>query len=178
MVPWVLRIGVLTASWPTLLTVTGVRYQDHPFDLPEMSLALEPERHKQFSPPPQPFDEQACTSFSGFPVSCEELQRIRVFNSEVMPLMHNEGYRGIRKAMNERGFHGHVWHVGHACPDPSKKSSRNREDFGWNLFAQHAVDNSKLGHCLVSCTEAEHVGAYHVRCTRTNKCVQACTAGE
>ena len=98
-----------------------------------------------------------------------------VFNTEVMPRMRDVGYRGIRKAMNERGFPGHVWHVGHACPDPSKKSTLNDEDFGWNLFAQHAVDNANLGHCLVSCAEAEHVGASHVRCTRSEGCVQTCS---
>ena len=88
--------------------------------------------------------------------------------------MRDVGYRGIRKALNERGFPGHVWHVGHACPDPSKKSTRNDEDFGWNLFAQHAVDNANLGHCLVSCAEAQHVGAHHVRCTRGDECMQSC----
>ena len=178
MMPWVLRLGVLWASWPTLLTVPRASHQDNPFDQPQTPLAFEPARQQRFNPSPQHFDEQACTSFSGFPVPCEELHRIREFNSDVMPRMHKEGYRGIRKAMNERGFHGHVWHVGHACPDPSKKSMRNEEDFGWNLFAQHAVDNAHLGHCLVSCTEAEHVGAYHVRCTRTKDCVQTCTTGE
>jgi hypothetical protein len=92
-----------------------------------------------------------------------------------MPTLRDAGYRAIRKAMNERGFPGHIWHVGHACPDPSKKSTRNEEDFGWNLFAQHAVDNANLGHCLVSCAEAKHVGASHVRCTRSEGCVQTCS---
>jgi len=177
-VPWVLRLGVLSTSWPTLHTLPRAHFQEHLFDPPQMPLAFEPEPQQQFNPPPQHFDVQACTSFTGFPVTCEELRRIREFNSEVMPHMRNTGYRGIRKAMNERGFHGHTWHVGHACPDPSKKSMRNEEDFGWNLFAQHAVDNANLGHCLVSCTEAEQVGAYHVRCTHSDHCVQTCTAGE
>ena len=176
--PWVIRLGILSASWPTLLTVPGARHQDQSFDPPHMPLTFEPERQQRFNPPPRHFDEQACTSFSGFPVTCEELQRVRQFNSEVMPRMRNDGYRGIRKAMNERGFHGHIWHVGHACPDPSKKSLRDEEDFGWNLFAQHAVDNANLGHCLVSCNEAEHVGARHIRCTHTNSCVQTCTKSE
>jgi len=143
-----------------------------------MPLTVESERQQRFNRLPQHFDEQACTSFSGFPVTCDELQRIREFNHDVMPRMRNEGYRVIRKAMNERGFHGHIWHVGHACPDPSKKSLRDEEDFGWNLFAQHAGDNANLGHCLVSCTEAEHVGAHHVHCTHTNSCVQTCTTSE
>ena len=84
------------------------------------------------------------------------------------------GYRGIRKAMNNGGFLGHIWHVGHACPDPSKKSTSNEEDFGWNLFAQHALDNMNLGHCLVSCAEAEYVGARHVRCTASAHCIPTC----
>ena len=115
-----------------------------------------------------------CASFTGFPIECDELRRIREFNSQTMPRMLDAGYRGIRTAMNARGFPGHVWHVGHACPDPSKKSTRNDEDFGWNLFAQHAVDNANLAHCLVSCAEAEHVGAHHVRCTRTDACIPSC----
>ena len=52
---------------------------------------------------------------------------------------------------------------------------RNDEDYGWNLFAQHAVDNSHLGHCLVSCAEAGHVGAHHVRCTQGKECVHRCS---
>jgi len=117
---------------------------------------------------------QSCSSFTGFPIDCSELKRIRDFNANVMPHMRDVGYRGIRKAMNERGFPGHIWHVGHACPDPSKKSTRNDEDFGWNLFAQHAVDNAHLRNCVVSCAEAEHVGAHHVRCTGGGKCVHTC----
>ena len=117
---------------------------------------------------------QKCASFGGFPIECEELRRIREFNSQAMPQMRDVGYRGIRNAMNDRGFPGHIWHVGHACPDPSKKSTRNEEDFGWNLFAQHAVDNANLGHCLVSCAEAEHMGAHHVRCTHGDACLQFC----
>ena len=92
-----------------------------------------------------------------------------------MPALRDVGYRGIRKTMTERGFPENVWHVGHACPDPSKKSTLDVEDFGWNLFAQHAVDNMKLGHCLVSCAEAEHVGAHHVRCAHSDRCVQTCS---
>ena len=173
-VPWALRIGILSLSWPTLFKVPGAHFQDHRLDSPQMARVVQPERQQQFQTPSRHFDEHACSSFSGFPVTCEELQRIRQFNREVMPRMHNTGYRGVRKAMTEQGLHGHVWHVGHACPDPSKKSLRDEEDFGWNLFAQHAVDNANLGHCLVSCTEAEYVGAHHVRCTRTNSCVQTC----
>lgn len=178
MMPWVLRFAILSASWPTLLTLHGAHHQDHPFDRLQTPLSFEPEPQHRFNPSPQHFDEQTCSSFTGFPVTCKELQSIREFNSVVMPRMRIEGYRSIRKAMNERGFHGHIWHVGHACPDPSKKSLRNEEDFGWNLFAQHAGDNANLGHCLVSCAEAEHVGAHHIRCTQTNRCVQSCTTSE
>ena len=123
-------------------------------------------------PPPPPRD--MCKSFRGYPVDCDELVRVREFNAEVMTHMLGVGYRGIRKAMNERGLLGHIWHVGHACPDPSKKSMRDELDFGWNLFAQHALDNMELSNCLVSCAEAEHVGAHHVRCTRSARCIQTC----
>ena len=96
-----------------------------------------------------------CASFTGYPVSCDELERVRQFNRDVVPTMVSQGVASVRKAMNSRGLNGHVWHVGHACPDPSKSSSRNDEDHGCNLFAQHAVDNFKLGHCLVSCAELD-----------------------
>jgi hypothetical protein len=79
--------------------------------------------------------------------------------------------------MNEAGLQSFTWHVGHACPDPSKSSSTDSEDYGWNLFAQHAVDNSKLSACLVSCREAEYVGALHVPCTeQIGGCQRSCTA--
>jgi len=116
-----------------------------------------------------------CESFTGFPLECHELERIRRFNRDEMPQFSDSSIARVRKAMNARGFHGHVWHVGHACPDPSKETARNDEDYGWNLFAQHAVDNSHLGHCLVSCAEAGHVGAHHVRCTQGKECVHRCS---
>ena len=116
-----------------------------------------------------------CESFTGFPLECPELERIRRFNRNEMPRLSASSIASVRKAMNARGFHGHVWHVGHACPDPSKETTRNDEDYGWNLFAQHAVDNSNLGHCLVSCAEAVHVGAHHVRCAQGEECVRSCS---
>ena len=119
-----------------------------------------------------------CTSFNGFPVGCAELQRVRDFNSNVMPRLQTAGIASVRKAATKHGLHGHVWHVGHACPDPSKSSARNDEDYGWNLFAQHAVDNGNLGHCLVTCAEAEHVGANHVRCTHGEECIRQCTRAD
>ena len=91
----------------------------------------------------------------------------RRFNREIMPTMGDSGYRAVRRTINGHRFPGHVWHVGHACPDPSKESTSNDEDFGWNLFAQHAVDNLKLGHCLVSCAEAEHIGSRPLHAQRS-----------
>ena len=143
-----------------------------------MSLNVEHTRSQRFSQSAQDANALACTSYTGYPVSCVELQWVREFNSEVMPHMRKTAYRGIRKAMNERGLHGHIWHVGHACPDPSKKSPHDEEDFGWNLFAQHAADNTILGHCTVSCSEAEYLGAYHVRCVRGNHCVRTCDSAD
>ena len=76
--------------------------------------------------------------------------------------------------MTAHGLPGHAWEVGHACPDPSKRTSTDAEDRGWNLFAQHPADNARLGHCLVSCAEAEYLGALHVRCTDAKGCVARC----
>ena len=171
--PWAIRLGAISVCWPTLYSVPSTRdswFGGH-------RLAFEQDRHYEQRPPHKPEEpEEPCTSFTGFPVPCDELQRIRAFNRDVMPSMHAVGHRGVRKAMNDRDYHGHVWHVGHACPDPSKRSMNNEEDFGWNLFAQHAVDNLHLGHCLVSCAETKHYHAHHVPCTDANRCVQVCAA--
>ena len=148
------------------------------FDRQARPLDVERTRIQRANQSPKDDDVLACTSYTGVRVSCEELRRIREFNSEVMPHMRDTAYRDIRKEMNERGFPGYLWHVGHACPDPSKKSTRDREDFGWNLFAQHAADNTILGHCLVSCSEAKHWGANHVRCTRRKDCVRTCDSAD
>ena len=168
--PWVIRCSILSATWPSLRVPMTVFFAWQPPAF-EPGLRQEPSHEPSYEPSHEP---RNCASFTGFAVPCEELRRIREFNRDVMPTLRDSGYRAIRKAMNERGFPGHIWHVGHACPDPSKKSTRNEEDFGWNLFAQHAVDNANLGHCLVSCAEAEHVGASHVQCTRSEGCVQSC----
>lgn len=120
---------------------------------------------------------QTCASYTGFPIPCDELERVREFNSKIIPTMRDANYRAVRKALSASGFAAHVWHVGHAIPDPSKSSTRNEEDYGWNLFAQHAVDNLKLGHCLVSCAEARHVGAHHVQCSTTKDCAQSPSRG-
>lgn len=122
--------------------------------------------------PPRP----SCRSYAGFPLECSELERARSFNREVMPSLSNAGYRKVRKLMTEYGLSGFIWHVGHACPDPSKASTMDTEDRGWNLFAQHAVDNGKLSGCLVSCSEARHAGAVHVPCTEAvHGCQRNCT---
>ena len=169
--PWVIRWSILSTTWPSLRVIpTDIFARQTPVFEPDL------QQEPSYEPSHKPSYQQ-CASFTGFAVPCDELRRVRTFNREVMPTMREAGYRAIRKAMNEHEFPGHVWHVGHACPDPSKKSTRNEEDFGWNLFAQHAVDNANLGHCLVSCAEAEHVGASHVRCTRSRGCVQTCSVG-
>ena len=164
--PWVLRAYLFWATWPTPFTsrsyaVFEASTPHAPFDRPN------PDGYAPPSPP------EMCSSYTGFQVPCEELERVRAFNSRIMPTMRDANYRAIRKAMNDHGFAAHIWHVGHAIPDSSKKSTRNEEDFGWNLFAQHAVDNLKLGHCLVSCAEARHMGAHHVQCSASKDCVQS-----
>eukprot|EP00327_Prymnesium_parvum_P006081 CAMPEP_0182799764 /NCGR_PEP_ID=MMETSP0006_2-20121128/2056_1 /TAXON_ID=97485 /ORGANISM="Prymnesium parvum, Strain Texoma1" /LENGTH=263 /DNA_ID=CAMNT_0024924967 /DNA_START=356 /DNA_END=1148 /DNA_ORIENTATION=+ len=105
---------------------------------------------------PQP--DEGCTSYTGQPIPCHELVLAREFNSAVMPMLQQASYRKIRQAMTQFGLFASAWHVGHACPDPRKGSVTDDEDRGWNLFAQHAADNVRLGHCLVSCSEAEHTG--------------------
>ena len=172
-VPWLVRLGVLAMSWPQLFASLDMRDSIRQGDVLRTKHDLTIEEggttESVYS------GGSDCTSFTGFPVPCEELNRIRSFNSQVMPKMREANYRAVRKAMNGHGFPGHVWHVGHACPDPSKRAMNNEEDYGWNLFAQHAVDNLQLGHCLVSCAEALHMGAKHVHCTeRSDHCERAC----
>ena len=121
-----------------------------------------------------PGTQEACASFVGQPMGCHELHRAREFNRRVMPTLQDAPYREVRRSMTEYGLYGSTWHVGHACPDPNKDITTNDEDRGWNLFAQHAADNVRLGHCLVSCAEANHVGALHIRCTKSSACVAKC----
>ena len=155
--PWALRLTiVMVVCWPAFGGTRTVRASEFELHAPHIRTTEE------------------CASFTGFPVPCDELRLIRKFNTDEMPRLRESGYRAVRRAMNDHGFHGHIWHVGHACPDPSKASTRDREDRGWNLFAQHAVDNTNLGHCVVSCAEARHLGASHVHCTHSDKCVRAC----
>ena len=123
-------------------------------------------------PPPLP----SCRTYAGFPLECSELERARAFNRDVMPSLRSANYRKVRSQMTAFGLSGFIWHVGHACPDPSKQTTTDKEDYGWNLFAQHAVDNAKLSGCLVSCKEARHAGA-SVPCTDGIRCERNCTAG-
>ena len=173
--PWLMRLGalsILSTNWhlPSfdVASISGFARDGHTA-LPRSISTEGMDQLRQDS-----WHHQECTSFTGSPVSCDDLRRARKFNSEMMPRMSDASYRAIRKAMDEYGLPGHLWHVGHACPDPSKRSRRDKEDIGRNLFAQHVVDNGKLGHCLVSCAERTYVNAYHVRCTKHEYCVQAC----
>ena len=118
---------------------------------------------------------ERCTTFTGQPLPCDELRLAREFNSNVMPSMQRASYREIRRAMTDFGLYGSGWHVGHACPDPDKDSTGNEEDQGWNLFAQHATDNFRLGHCLVSCLETAYMAASHAPCSTSEKCATSCS---
>ena len=178
--PWFIRLCILSmllVSWPANFGMAPL----HHYALPSDSVdALHVADKGGFLPSAPLLKEiesqhhQACTSFIGYPVPCDELRRVREFNGKVMPGLRNAGYHTVRRAMNAHGLLGHAWHVGHACPDPSKKTTRNKEDFGHNLIAQHAADNLRLGHCLISCAEADHLGASHVQCTRSKLCIPAC----
>jgi len=106
-----------------------------------------------------------CTDFSGKPLLCRKLDQVRHFNQFVMPALKHATYEEVRKRMSQAGLDGVHWQVGHAIPDPSKKTFRDPEDFGWNLFCQGASDNRRLGHRLVSCAEAVHWNAFHVTCS-------------
>ena len=110
-------------------------------------------------------EERRCADFNGQPLSCNDLDRARHFNKIIMPDLSHASYREVRTRMSQAGLSGSHWHVGHATPDPNKRSLNDREDFGWNLFCQGARDNIRLGHRLVSCSEAAHYGAFHVNCS-------------
>lgn len=121
-----------------------------------------------------------CTKFNGDSISCRLLDRARRFNRKKMPGLKSSSYGAVRKAITEYGLSGETdpqWDVGHACPDPNKKSSADKEDRGWNLFAQEHEDNFRLAHCLVTCAEAKHYGADHVFCTTKDGC-QSCESQE
>lgn len=122
-----------------------------------------------------PGPKDRCTTFSGQPLACHELQRARAFNRDIMPTMQLATYRAVRRAMTEYGLYGSAWQVGHACPDPDKRNTNQREDHGWNLLAQHPADNVLLGHCLVSCAEAKYLEALHVNCTHASNCIPDCS---
>lgn len=168
--PWVLRVGLFWATWSTSTPESPIMYE--PLRAPPSHFQPSHTRSAAFRMHAQEQPPEKCASYTGFPIPCDELERVHDFNSRVMPTMRDAHYRVIRKAITDRGLAAHVWHVGHAIPDPSKSSTQNKEDYGWNLFAQHAVDNLKLGHCLVSCAEAHHVGAHHVQCSTSTQCTQ------
>lgn len=173
-VPWLVRIAVLLALLRTTEMSLGISASGVLSLWAKMG-GRQPESaslHPSGCICPEP--HEVCTSFVGQPMACRELRLAREFNSRVMPTLQDASYRDIRRAMTEHGLYGSAWHVGHACPDPSKDSSTDNEDRGWNLFAQHAADNVRLGHCLVSCAEAQHARALHVRCTRSPRCVASC----
>ena len=162
---WLIRALLLSAHCTTgLSSMLNANYWDASSWLDSRVPAFSRDRDAQ----------SACVSFTGLPVDCDELERVRSFNRDVMPQLSSAGISRVRRAMNEHGLPGHVWHVGHACPDPSKTSARDAEDHGCNLFAQHEVDNSKLGPCLVSCAEAEYMGAQHIACTWGTQCIRRC----
>ena len=134
------------------------------------------------SPPPLHFDHcetrtgdtelkdssprRKCTDFYGKPLPCSALDRARLFNMFAMPSLKHKSYREVRRRMSSAGLEGTYWHVGHAVPDPDKTTFGDSEGFGWILFCQGASDNRRLGHRLVTCSEATHWGAHHVNCTR------------
>ena len=106
----------------------------------------------------------ACFTFTGQPLACDELELARRFNREEMPTLLGASYADVRRAMTEYGLYGSSWHVGHARPDPNKRRTNDDEDRGHNLLAQHATDNMKLGHVLISCAESKFLHAAHVKC--------------
>jgi len=169
-VPWMIRLAVLAVIYEntvgSLMTSHRLLSRWRQGGAGEFPSRLYPERGDHSA-------LEWCTSYIGQPLPCSELHLAREFNSKVMPSLQGAFYREIRRAMTNYGLHGSTWHVGHACPDPSKVTT-TREDQGWNLFAQHAADNVRLGHCLVNCAEAEHVAAFHVACSRSHECLTKC----
>ena len=168
-VPWLVRVVVLVVAC-TVAVVPLRRSAQRPFDAAADGREAMHSGQSACTDPP----DRDCTTFTGQPLPCHELDRARDFNRRVMPTMQRATYREVRRAMTENGLYGSTWHVGHACPDPSKERYSN-EDRGWNLFAQHAADNVRLGHCVVSCAEAEHVAALSVLCTRAGSCETECS---
>ena len=71
----------------------------------------------------------------------------------------DKSYASVRRAMSNFGLsarttreaYGVQVDVGHIIPDPSKKVRDDREDFGWNLFAQPHDENVRLGHRTAPC---------------------------
>ena len=123
-----------------------------------------PETQQRLIPSAPTRDGGACFTFTGQPLACDELELARRFNREEMPTLLGASYADVRRAMTEYGLYGSSWHVGHARPDPNKRRTNDDEDRGHNLLAQHATDNMKLGHVLISCAESKFLHAAHVKC--------------
>ena len=171
--PWLIRIWVLAALYTTVAAKLAYLGGQTAHASMDGEPQTGPSRWNAC-----PVEEQAeggCATFTGQPLPCHELRRAREFNRHVMPGMQHATYRQVRRAMTDHGLYGSTWHVGHACPDNAKKSFGDEEDHGWNLFAQHAADKVRLGHCLVSCAEAEYVGASSIPCAKTIGCLTECS---
>eukprot|EP00198_Chlamydomonas_reinhardtii_P003723 XP_001693059.1 predicted protein [Chlamydomonas reinhardtii] len=86
------------------------------------------------------------------------LEQVRAFNqwmntnAHVVDTLH---YSKVRKLMTDAGLDGNRVHVGHIQPD-TDKTTQDEYDYGWNLFAQLASDNRRLGHKLVGDAELEY----------------------
>ena len=68
----------------------------------------------------------------------------------------DRSYGNVRKQMNEFGLSrkdGVEVDVGHVIPDPSK-AELDKYDRGWNMMAQPALENIRLGHRTMTCETA------------------------
>lgn len=91
-----------------------------------------------------------CTTYRGTPLAPHTLFAARVFNASVAPVHERTPYASFRKLMNDHdlAYRTSRMTVGHIHP-----RSKGGVDLGRNLFAQHEVDNRRLGARIVS--EAE-----------------------
>ena len=100
-----------------------------------------------------------CADFRGGYVACNELQQARALNQQLAidPLAAQTNYRGVRQLLNAHGLRGADWHVGHRSPNergtPRTGAGAGPEDMGWNLMAQSASDNRRLGRWPVTLEE-------------------------
>jgi len=163
--PWLLRV---TVAFLVICRCTPVDRVNTNESNELLSQDSQPQREKQRHLHSHTIMDPAghqCIDFHGKPLQCSKLDQVRHFNRFVMPTLKDAHYDEVRRRMSLAGLNGLEWHVGHAIPDPSK-TMRDEEDFGWNLFCQGARDNRRLGHRLVSCSEASHWGVFHVRCAK------------